>query len=142
MNIRRATPLDLPAIAGLLGASQLPVDDFNPELLDLFLVLDDGRSVVGTVGLERYGDIALLRSLAVAGNARRQGHGQELAAAAESLADNSGVSILFLLTTSAEAFFRSRGYRVLPRDECPAEIRATTQFSALCPSTAVVMVRP
>ena len=142
MNIRRAVAEDRAAIMTLLTAGQLPVEDLEAEPLDLFLVLEDGLSVVGTVGLERYGDIALVRSLAVASNARGQGHGQALAPAAESLAARSGISTLYLLTTSAEGFFRSRGYKTISRDECPAAIRATPQFSALCPATAVVMVRP
>jgi amino-acid N-acetyltransferase len=46
-----------------------------------------------------------------------------------------------LLTTTAAAFFEKRGYRRLARTSAPAAIRATTQFSALCPSTATLMVK-
>ena len=109
--------------------------------MESFLVCRDDRGVIGAVGIELFGSIALLRSLVVADSFRRDGLGERLAAAAEALARRLGARSIYLLTTSAERFFAKRGYRELPRTEAPPEIRGTTQFRSLCPSTAVLMVK-
>ena len=142
MNIRAATAGDLPGIVLLLQAEGLPTEDLDENALRLFLVVEEHGAVKAVVGLERYADTALLRSLVVASELRGLGHGNALASAAEQLARDLGIASLYLLTTSADAFFRRRGYRAIHRDESPAAIKQTTQFSSLCPSTAVVMVKP
>lgn len=142
MNIRAAQPGDLAQIRALVNAARLPSDDLSERSLGLFLVLEHGQVLQGVVGLERYGEAALLRSLVVADEARGRGYGRQLTTAAEALAQKSGVVTLYLLTTSAEAFFQGRGFRAINRDEPPSPIKGTAQFSALCPSTAIVMVKP
>ncbi len=142
MSVRRAKPGDLANIRRLLHEAQLPSDDLNEQALDYFLVLENGNSLQGAVGLEHYGDVALLRSLVIANEARGRGFGTELAAAAEKLASQLGVAELYLLTTSAQAFFLARHFRPIRRDESPAAIKGTAQFSALCPAAAIVMVKP
>ena len=52
------------AFRSLLKASGLPADDLNYEK-DLLVGYFEGDALVGTGGLEIYGDYALLRSLAV-----------------------------------------------------------------------------
>lgn len=42
----------------------------------------------------------------------------------------------------ADRFFAGLGFRRLPRELAPSEIKSTTQFSALCPATAVLMGKP
>jgi hypothetical protein len=36
----------------------------------------------------------------------------------------------------------ARGYRAIPRSEAPLRIQGSSQFSRLCPSSAVLMVKP
>lgn len=141
MSVGLANPSDLPAIRWLLEFDGLPSDDLTEELLRHFLVLRDEGQVLGVIGLELHSDVALLRSLVVAEEFRGRNHGAALTSAAESLARRLGIVSVYLLTTSAESFFQSRGYRRISRDAAPPQIRATTQFSALCPSTAVLMVK-
>jgi amino-acid N-acetyltransferase len=93
------------------------------------------------VGLELYGDVALLRSLVVARQARSNGAGAALTEAAERLAVESGVNIVYLLTTTAERFFSARGYQKIDRAQAPKAIQGTSQFSGLCPSSAVLMMK-
>ena len=93
------------------------------------------------MGVELYGDVALLRSLAVAQNVRGQGCGRRLVQEAEQYASRNGVKRLYLLTTTAEAFFRSLGYAGVERDAAPSAIRATSEFSALCSDTAALMAK-
>ena len=53
-----------------------------------------------------------------------------------------GITRLYLLTTTAQSWFRLLGFRSVLRDEVPEGIRGTEQFRTLCPSTAACMVRP
>ena len=64
---------------------------------------------------------------------------RDVRAALEAEAAAAGVDALYLLTTTAADFSAVRGHAETPRDEAPAEIRATSQFETLCPSTAVCL---
>lgn len=142
MRIEAARRSDLAGIRWLLNYEELPVDDLDESSVERFLVCRDEKGVVAAVGLEIFERVALLRSLVVSPERRGQGLGVRLTRAAEALASRSGVESIYLLTTTAEEFFRARGYRILARSEAPAAIQCTTQFSALCPSTAILMVKP
>lgn len=100
-----------------------------------------GRELVGCVGLEVYGDVALLRSLVVAESMRGQGVGQQLLRGAEAYGLAHGVSRVFLLTITVAPFFERLGYRVFPRGDAPAAIAGTAQFSGLCPASSGFMCK-
>src|ERR1044072_3295119 len=138
MNIHSAKHADLPAVRALLATEQLPASDLDERMLDHFLIWRDDSGVSGVVGLELYGDVAFLRSLVVARHARSKGAGGALTEAAERLAMASGVTNVYLLTMTAERFFAERGYSKMDRNDAPTAIRATTQFTGLCPSSAVL----
>lgn len=93
------------------------------------------------VGVEFYGAVALLRSLAVAEGVRGKGCGKRLVQEAEQYAARNGVKRLYLLTTTAEPFFRSLGYDTVNRESVPEPIRSTAEFSVLCSATARVMAK-
>jgi amino-acid N-acetyltransferase len=136
-----ARPTDEPTIKALLAEWSLPTSDLTPELLAHFLVCREGARVVGAVGIEVAGDAALLRSLAVVPGQRRRGIGRELVRRAEAHARGLGVHALYLLTTTADRFFAVSGYRAVSHDSAPATVRGTAEFSALCPSTSVCMMK-
>lgn len=126
----------------LLAACQLPTDDLQDAANNLHLFgcqADD--HLAGLVGLQIHGADALLRSLAVADCARGQGLAAELLAYAEQQATAHGVQAIYLLTTTAEAFFTQRGYRLAERSVAPPAIVATRQFRGLCPATAAFMCK-
>jgi N-acetylglutamate synthase-like GNAT family acetyltransferase len=56
-------------------------------------------------------------------------------------AEARGIRALYLLTTTAERYFPSFGFRPITRDEVPADIRATAEFQGACPASAAVMCR-
>lgn len=141
MNIHPARHTDLPAVRALLEMERLPASDLDERAIERFLIWRDEAGVNGIVGLELYGDVALLRSLVVAPGARGQGAGAALTQAAERLAVDSGASHIYLLTTTADRFFAARGYRKIDRADAPKSIQGTTQFSGLCPSSAVLMLK-
>ncbi len=102
---------------------------------------DDTGDLVGVGGAEIYGRFALLRSLAVRADHRGAGWGERITRRVIEDTRHAGVGELFLLTTTAERYFASRGWEVIPRLDVPEVIAATAEFATLCPSTAIVMRR-
>ncbi|MEJ2693082.1 MAG: arsenic resistance N-acetyltransferase ArsN2 [Candidatus Thiodiazotropha sp.] len=129
-------------VAELLRQCGLPDEDILPTRPLRFFGLWDGGGLVAVVGLELLGSEGLLRSLAVRPALRNRGIAQALVAHAESFSIEQGVERLFLLTTTAEGFFRRLGYLPISRDEAPPVIRDTPQFAALCPASAALLCKP
>jgi len=128
-------------VAALLAAAQLPVSDLRTSRsLNLLGVRDAGR-LVGVVGIEVYGEVGLLRSLAVESAHRNAGVGMSLVFDAETWAAGHGVKTLYLLTTTAAGFFAGLGYVAAPRSNAPAAIAATAQFAGLCPASSTFMCK-
>ncbi len=139
--IDRATSQDLPSIHRLLEVAELPIADVSAEALRSFLVYRSRGGVIGAVGLQRYQDAVLLRSLVVDKSHTGRGIGKELVAAAEQRALGEAMSPIYLLTTTADRFFQTLGFQRLHRDLAPPAIRASHQFASLCPASAVLMVK-
>jgi len=128
-----------PAIEALLLSCGLPVSDLGETSEARFFGCRANSEVVGVIGLERHGDVGLLRSLAVSETARGSGLGTRLVAQAEQEAATLGVQRLYLLTTTAAAFFERLGYVPALRTEAPGSIAATAQFTDLCPASSTFM---
>jgi amino-acid N-acetyltransferase len=141
-GIERARPDDLRSIRSLLELAALPSADVSEESLRSFLIYRTGAGVIGAVGLEYYDGAALLRSLVVDKQHTERGIGSKLVAAAERLASTTATPALYLLTTTADRFFESQGFRRLDRELAPPAIRGSHQFASLCPASAVLMVKP
>lgn len=138
LTLHRATGVDPDRVAMLLAANDLPYRDVHESPALFFLARVDGEDV-GVGGLETYGDAGLLRSVVVPAVHRGRGYGSRLRAALEAEARDHGVETLYLLTTTAAAFFARHGYETVERETVPARIRATTEFDDLCPDSAVCM---
>ena len=135
-----ADPADLPEIQALLTRCDLPTEGLEP-VLDHCLVVRSAGKLVGTVALESHQQFGLLRSLAVSPDHRGQGVGKGLCEKIVSHARLQQVETLYLLTTGAEGFFTTRGFKPVLRNSVPAAIQASAQFSRICPSAAVCMTR-
>ncbi len=140
ITITPATPADVPAIAALLRAAELPADDFAPHVAHFLVARQDGE-IIGAVGAEVCGPEALLRSLVVAPAQRGTGLGTRLVNELEHAAGAWGVARWWLLTTTAEKFFAARGFEVAARHAAPGPIRQTGQFNGGCCGSAVCLTR-
>ncbi|NWF55299.1 MAG: GNAT family N-acetyltransferase [Syntrophaceae bacterium] len=141
MNILLASSGDEPWIKQLLTLCGLPHEDLTPEHLGHFWIIKEKGEILGSVGLEIHGRSALLRSLAVNPRFRKRGFASELAKKAEDYAASLHIQNLYLLTMTAESFFRKRGYQKIERNSTPPEIQGTTEFQSLCPASSVCMVK-
>lgn len=123
-------------LLSLISGCGLPTADLGDGTERIFLGITDQDMPVAVVGLELCGRDMLLRSLAVAQPYRRHGLGRMLVGHAELVARQRCIAALYLLTTTAKGFFSGLGYTEADRQTAPAAIRATSQFSGLCPSSS------
>ncbi len=139
-RVRAATPADYPAVERLLTASDLPLAGVR-DALDDFVVAEANGDIVGVAGLEICCDDALLRSVAVRPERRSKGVGRAVVTRAIANAEARGFRALYLLTTTAEHYFPSFGFKAIRREDVPADVRATHEFTTACPASAVAMTR-
>jgi amino-acid N-acetyltransferase len=115
--IQPARPDDLESVLALLGEVELPTEGVA-EHFGEFLVARDESKLLGCIGQERYGDVMLLRSLAVSPSVQRGGLGKALTARLLEAALSAGVSEVVLLTTTAKDFFaRQFGFDEVARSD-------------------------
>ncbi|WP_232701228.1 arsenic resistance N-acetyltransferase ArsN2 [Halobacterium wangiae] len=138
LTVREADASDLNRVATLLADNDLPHDDLGESPGQFFVGCVD-ETVVAAGGIELYGTAALLRSLVIAEAHRSEGYGTALCDELETVAVENGANALYLLTTTAPAFFRARGFDVTDRDTVPPRIQETTLFADHCPRSATCM---
>ena len=137
--IRRAKKDDLEAVSALLESSKLPLDGVAEAFDNFILAEGNGIHVVGVAGLEVYGRVALLRSVAVASSWQGYGVGRALTGEILSRARARNIDNVFLLTTTAENFFPSFGFKRIERAEVPEELEQSPELRGACPASAAVM---
>jgi N-acetylglutamate synthase-like GNAT family acetyltransferase len=140
-SLRQANPADWPAVEALLNANQLPLAGAH-EHLSTFVVAESGRELVGCAGVEPRGDVALLRSVAVAPGLHRQGIGREMVALVLQEARRRNFKAIYLLTTTARDYFRHLGFTPADRESAPKALQQSAEFQGACPASADLMVLP
>ena len=129
------------SVVALLEAGGLPASDLTEAHFEHFFFTGTDGAPSALVGLEIYGEAALLRSLVVSAAARTQGLGSALVLHAEGHAAALGVRSIYLLTTSAQTYFERRGYQRIDRSQAPAAIQSTSEFASLCPASSAFMIK-
>ena len=136
--IAAATERDIPAIKELLVASDLPTAGVD-EHWRTFIVARDGDRIVGCGGAEAYQFAALIRSIAVIPDYRSQGLGRKMVRQLLDRLASRGLREFYLLTTTAEAYFKKRGFKTIDRDEVHPQLLSSREFQGACPDSAVCM---
>jgi len=137
-RVRLASQGDWRAIKSLLEEGHLPLEGAREHLSEYFVALIDDI-IVGCAGLERYGNIALLRSVAVAPLMKGKGIGKLLSDRLLQEAKQARIATLYLLTFTAEEYFAKRGFVCQPLESAPSLLRASAEFQGACPDSAVLM---
>ena len=138
LELRPARARDWNIVAAHLEATGLPLDGAR-EHLEHFTLALDGDALVGTAGLEVYGDVALLRSVAVRRDARTAGIGTRLVRHCLEVARALSVGRVVLLTETADRYFPRFGFAVIPRDAAPDGVKQSLEFRGACPDSATTM---
>ena len=129
------------ALKAALAKAELPTEDIEApgRLFWRFDTQDDVP--VGFGGLEVHGEDGLMRSVVTLPPVRNRGVGTAMVAALEFEARLHGCQTLWLITTTAADFYARLGYARCDRAVVPPAIRATAEFSTLCPASADVLVK-
>jgi len=140
ITITDATPDDLQAILDLLSQVQLPHDGVAENISSFLLARDESLRLVATIGLERHGNSALLRSAAVAPGYQGCGIGSRITEHLLERATNNGVERVVLLTSTASEFFARRfGFCETSRTAFEKELAASSEWNLPRCSSAVCM---
>ena len=138
ISITPARAEDIGGIKALLVANALPVAGVDDHWRTFLIARDDDR-MVGVAGAEAYQFAALIRSVAVDPSYRSHGIGRRLVRQLLDRLASRGLREFYLLTTTAEAYFKKRGFKTIDRDEVHPQLLSSHEFRGACPDTAVCM---
>jgi len=140
-SIRRCTAADVPAIFVIVNdAAQayrdvipddrwhepyMQVVEIEQEIRDgvVFWGYQRGGELLGVMGIQDRGDVALIRNAYVRSAHRRRGIGEKLLAHLEGMATKPILIGTWAAATWAIRFYEKNGYRLLPRPEIERLLR-------------------
>ncbi|MBL4632680.1 MAG: GNAT family N-acetyltransferase [Kofleriaceae bacterium] len=125
-----ATRSHLEPISALMVELGIDDRDLSEEKMRDFLALENENGLIGCVGLEVFGEDAVLRSLAVSPSQRGIGYGWMLADMTISLARFRGVRRLYLVTEKASDFFAAKhGFHIVDLSTAPHSVTKSSTFA-------------
>ncbi|MFD2938309.1 arsenic resistance N-acetyltransferase ArsN2 [Spirosoma flavum] len=140
IHLQAARLDDHPQVIALLKQANLVTEDWPPTLTGFWLAFD-GLTLIGSAGIEPLGTDGLLRSVAVRPSYQSQHIARQLIEKLVQQARQQGLATLYLITTTADAYFARLGFTAVERAQVPDSITRTPQFDGLCPVSAIVMKR-
>lgn len=132
--------LALEKLQKFLQANKLPHTDVKIEGSLYLGYHDEHGNLIGSGGLELYGQAALLRSVAVAETFRGHSIGKQIVDDMVAKARSLRMKSIYLLTETAQHFFLKKGFEDISRNEVPQPVRESTEFSHICPTSATCMI--
>lgn len=126
-TLLKATKADIPAISILLKNANLPPDDLE-SWIDYFFVLTVNGKIEGSIGLEQWESVGLLRSFVISEGYRSKGLGVELFDRLMSFAKELKLNSILLLAKGASKFFEKNGFLFINRNEVPNIVKNSIQF--------------
>ena len=138
LALRPADLADLAACRRLVDACGLPLGGLEHGFPGGYVVAVD-EVLAGCAGVELYAGVGLLRSVAVAPAARGQGLGERLTRGRIDHARALRLESLWLLTTTASAYFARLGFAPVDRAAAPMSLRRSAEFAGVCPASATCM---
>ena len=140
ITYRKASAEDLAAIRRLLEEEHLPTADIDGKAQEFFVAAVDDK-LVANIGLETYGDTALLRSMIVTSRQRNNGIASRMVSELISYAKAKHVRSLYIVTNTAEAYFEKKGFVKISREAVDSRLFASATFNGLCPASSVIMMK-
>ena len=141
--VRTAQAADYAEVLTLLKQAGLPSDGVQESFANFLVARDAEDDLIGCVGAEYHGDLALLRSLAVSEAARGKGLGRELVLEVLSFARARQIREVVLLTATAEKFFAGFfGFETVARNQYDGKLFASLEWHLTQCASAVCMRLP
>ena len=139
VTIAPAKAEDIDAIKRLLVANDLPTAGVDEHWKTFIVARDENGRVIACGGSEAYQFAALIRSVAVESEYQKQGLGRRLVRQLLDRLASRGLREFYLLTTTAEGYFKKRGFKTIDRDEVHPQLLSSREFQDACPDSAVCM---
>ena len=130
---------DVPLIYSLMERCGLPTEGLDADL-ETLIVAREAEQVIGCAALEIYGNVALLRSVAVDSAHRSAGRGQQMVEMQLAQARRRGLQEVYLLTETAAKYFLRFGFQLIGRSAVSPALYQSVEWTSACPASAYVMV--
>jgi len=131
-------PESLAAFRVQLQSAGLPSEDVEVANNLLFNYYKES-DLVGTGGVEIYGNFGLIRSVSITESNRGKKLGSEITQHLIEASRKNHLKGLYLLTETAKAFFLKHGFQVINRDQVDDSVMVSSEFSHVCPVSATCM---
>lgn len=139
----KAGKADLSDLLALLTVVGLPHEGVAEHLGNFFVARNAESKLIACAGLEHYGKLGLLRSVAVSPDSQQTGIGSKITALLLEDARAAGVEEVVLLTTTARDFFARRfGFLEANRADYNEKLATSQEWSLPRCSSAVFMRLP
>ncbi|HEY7181640.1 MAG TPA: GNAT family N-acetyltransferase [Blastocatellia bacterium] len=140
VTIEKASPTCLNDVLEILSQANLPHDGVKEHFSGFLIARSGGGKILGCVGLERHGELGLLRSAAVLSEYQGQWIGYKLIRELLKRAASEGITEVVLLTTTAREYFQNKfGFREARRSEYEKRLADSPEWNLPRCSSAVFM---
>ena len=130
---------DQPKVEALLKQVNLPIEGVCDQFQNYFKIQGESDKIIGCVGVEVYGNMGLLRSVAIHPDFQRKGLGKKLVEGAEEFSKTRALKKIYLLTEGAEEFFSRLGYKTIPREQADPSVQQSLEFTTVCKDSGTCM---
>jgi len=140
VTIESATPDCLGEALAILSQENLPHDGVEAHLGGFLVARNRGGKILGCVGIERHGNLGLLRSAAVLSEYQGQWIGRTLIRELLDRAAKEGVTEVALLTTTAKDYFQTKfGFKETERSRYENRLTNSLEWNLPRCSSATFM---
>lgn len=137
--IRPGELSDLAGVMQLLSESKLVPLDSDSQFGPQYVVAVCGEQIVGVAGIELYGDDGLLRSVCLHPQFRSLRIGAALVEDRIDWARDRTVRAIYLLTTTAAAYWPRFGFQTISRCDAPESLAQSREWSSAYPAESTAM---
>jgi N-acetylglutamate synthase-like GNAT family acetyltransferase len=139
--IERASLACLDEALELLSVAELPHDGVRENIGGFLVARNDSGKLVGCVGMERHGELGLLRSAAVLPEFQGRRIGSKLVAELLKNVTSAGITEVALLTTTAKDFFEKKfGFNEASRAHYEERLQNSPEWNLPRCSSATFMI--
>ncbi|MGO4812762.1 GNAT family N-acetyltransferase [Cupriavidus sp. 2MCAB6] len=138
VQLRSASHSDWQQVVTLLESCRLPAADVV-EIIEAFHIAVCDGHIVGCAAAEHHGESILIRSVAVEPEYRDRGIASRLVEALLMRARGTEARDAYLLSTVAPAYFARWGFSLIPAEEAPPEVTASSAFQRAAQTSALCM---
>jgi amino-acid N-acetyltransferase len=140
ITIEKASPACSDDVLEILSQVNLPREGVKEHFGGFLVARNGGGRILGCAGLERYGEIGLLRSAAVLSEYQGQWIGNKLIRELLKRAASEGVTEVVLLTATARDYFRAKfGFKEAKRSDYDERLADSSEWNLPRCSSAVFM---